>query len=70
MADFRKDIKKLIKQLEANGYQAVPHKGGYRLMRPNQTFVMVIHGTQSDSKGMRNTLTRLKSKGVSLPEGD
>lgn len=73
MADFRKDIKKLIKQLEANGYEAIPHKGGYRLLRPNRTFLMVLHGSMSDSRGMKNTLSRLKEKGVpvtSLGEDD
>lgn len=68
MADFRKDIKKLLRNLERQGYTIHENKGKFKIYNDDGKFLTLIHGTPSDFRAMRHIKSKLKQNGVSVTD--
>ena len=63
-----KDLRKLIKALEADGYQIVIAKSGHiKVYDEAGRMVAVLSGTPSDWRSRRNELRELKRRGFRWP---
>lgn len=59
-----KEIRKLIRALEAQGWRVEETGSGhYQAYSPNGEDIVTIPGTPSDHRSMRNTMSRLKRAG-------
>lgn len=59
-----KEIRKLLKSLEAQGWRVEQLKSGhYRAYAPDGVGIVHIPGTPSDHRSIRNTLAQLRQHG-------
>lgn len=58
-----KDIRQLIKKLEAQGFTVTPTRNGHYRVSKNGTSVTTLPGTPSDHRSMKNCLAYLKRAG-------
>ena len=59
-----KEVKQLLRKVEAQGWRVVPTKSGhFWAYAPNGRDKVLIPGTPSDRRGLRNTIADLKRAG-------
>lgn len=63
MAAKNKDLRKLLKQLEAQGWRIKPSKKGVKAYSPDGSHVQSIHMTNSDHRAYKNIVRDLKKGG-------
>lgn len=61
--NMNKDMKKLIAQLEAQGFAAVIRKTGHVIVVKDGVKVTTFSGTPSDHRGWKNSMSYLKRAG-------
>jgi hypothetical protein len=61
------NLRKLIKDLEGQGWKADQTSKGYMLRSPNGVDQVLVHGTPSDRKVWLNLRARLRRAGAVLP---
>lgn len=67
---MRKDLRKLVKAIEAAGYQViVDSKGHVRVYTADGDYVTTFSGTPSDKRSDANSLRPLKRRGFRWPPG-
>lgn len=58
-----KEINKLLKALEAQGWRVAPIKKGWMAYSPNGVDKATIHGTPSDRRAWQNMMAELRRGG-------
>ena len=58
-----KDVRQLIKKLEAQGFDVTPTKSNHWLVKKNGTRVTTLPGTPSDPRSLKNCIAALKRHG-------
>jgi len=64
---MNKDLKKIIRALEAQGFTWTFAKSGHVIVRKNGEFVTVFAGTVSDWRGFRNGISDCRQFGFQWP---
>lgn len=64
---MRKDLKKVVKALEAQGFEVRVTKRGHVAVYRDGRFVVMFAGTASDWRSMKNSITRAKRHGFRWP---
>lgn len=62
-----KELRKLVKALEAQGFEVVPTARQHLMVFADGKAVATISGTASDWRSIRNALARLKRAGFQWP---
>lgn len=60
-----KNLRKLIKDLEAQGWRVEPSRSGWKCFSPDGVTVVTIHRTPSDHRAGKNILSELRKGGYS-----
>lgn len=60
---YQKDIKKLIKQAEAQGWRRKDKKSGWMLYSPDGTTQVMIHKSASDARALGNIISLISDGG-------
>ncbi|MFE0774810.1 hypothetical protein [Streptomyces sp. NPDC058861] len=58
-----KDVRQLIKKLEAQGFEVSRTKSGHWLVKKGNVRVTTLPGTPSDPRSMKNCIAALKRHG-------
>ncbi|MET9833798.1 hypothetical protein ABZ508_10550 [Streptomyces lavendulocolor] len=58
-----KDVRQLIKKLEAQGFEVTRTKGGHWLVKKGSVRVTTLPGTPSDPRSLKNCIAALKRHG-------
>lgn len=67
MRIVNKDLKKIVKALEAQGFEVKVTKRGHVIVTRNGHFVATFAGTASDWRGLKNSLARARKAGFRWP---
>lgn len=62
-----KELRKLVKALEAQGFEVVPTARQHLMVLLDGKVIATISGTASDWRSIRNALARLKRAGFQWP---
>lgn len=63
MASQAKDLRKLLKKAEAQGFTVKEKKKGVLVLGPDGTFTQTIHFTNSDHRALANIVAQLRKGG-------
>lgn len=55
-----KQIKELLNTAEEQGWNIRATKKGFQLLAPNGSDIVLIHGTPSDNRWLRNTIAAMR----------
>lgn len=64
---MNKDLRKIVRALEAQGYEVVFTSEGHACVFQDGEYVATFAGTPSDHLGYRNSLSKAKRKGFRWP---
>lgn len=62
-----KDLKKVIKALESQGFEVVPTKKGHLAVFLDGRYVTTFAGTSSDWRGVKNAIAAARRAGFRWP---
>ena len=65
-----KELRKLLKALEAAGYETRPTRNGHHVVYRKGVRITTISGTPSDRRSLLNALAPLKRRGFRWPPKD
>lgn len=60
---LNKEVKKLIRRVERQGWRVEERKSGYMCFSPDGVTMVSIHKTPSDHRAIRNSITELRKGG-------
>jgi hypothetical protein len=63
MANVKKDLKRLIREAEKQGWRVKPTTKGWMLYSPDGEWMETLHRTPSDWRSLQNTISRMRKHG-------
>lgn len=64
---MQKEWKRLIEAAEEQGWRVDRTTDGWQLKAPDGVFIETIHGTPSDWRAIRNSISRMRRSGLVWP---
>jgi hypothetical protein len=68
MASYRKEVKKLLKDAEEQGWRVEKKKAGWMLYSPDGVTKVMIHKTASDHRALDNAISLMRPGGFDSKE--
>lgn len=64
---MHKELKKLVRELEVQGFEVEPTRNGHLTVRKNGTRITTFAGTPGDGRSWKNSLAHCKRAGFIWP---
>lgn len=64
---MHKELKKIVKALEAQGFEVEPTRGGHQVVRKDGIRITTFAGTPGDGRSWKNGLAHCKRAGFIWP---